>query len=641
MIPLLIGVLALLALYGLYFAARVARLGGNPSDFLDAGQSLPGWAIMFLLPGLAIAGLGVERHLGLVARFGLQASHVAVGLVLVAIAAMLVWNRLWLVTRLAGLATPAEALGRYYDSIALRVAMMSLAMIFALPYAADILSATARLFEAATGGVVPRAAGVWLFAFVLAIPAIIGGWRATVLVLAMQSLLLVLLLPGITLFAEVTAAGAGFPARPIAVAEGIFWDRIPGVLQNAAGIGKSVPPGGIFTAVGIASAVVALLGLVLNPVTLYLGQGARAGRSFGIASVWLTGGLAAGILLFCAPVLAARMPDGLVPLAAALFDITPFAGIGLLLLALTGGLLTVSFFVTGGTMLLTRDLVLSYLLPRLDARAQRLAGRIALGFAFFTVALMASFAPFASAVLASVALPLAVQMLPALLGLCFLPWVSRGAVLAGMAWGMLIVVFTEPLGLILFEALFVDLPWGRWPLTVHSALWGLVFNLALVGLASAASRRAPDRPGRDRLHRAIAATVETAPKGGRGLLWSLCLLWGFLAYGPGAILGNTFFSEPVFTTRSATLGVPSLWVWQLLFWLLGSVLVWWLAYRVGFGRTSGERIKPIVLGTTPPRRTPDWLASGLARVAHRPTMGQSLRAREEKDDPRRTKIAGQ
>ena len=635
MTPLLIGVLALLALYGLYFAARVARAGGNPAAFLDAGQSLPGWAIMFLLPGLAFAGLGVERHLGLVARFGLQASHVAVGLVLVAAAAMMVWNRLWLVTRLAGLATPAEALGRYYDSIAFRVAMMSLALLFALPYAADILSATARLFETATGGVIPRAAGVWLFALALAIPAIIGGWRATVLVLAMQALLMALLLPGVTLFTEITAAGAGYPNQPIAVADGVFWDRIPGVLQNAAGIGKSVPPGGIFTAVGIASSVVALLGLVLNPATLYLGQGARAGRSFGIASVWLTGGLAAGILLLSAPVLASRMPGGLVPLSENLFDIAPFVGVGLLLLTLTGGLLAVSFFVTGGTLLLTRDLVLTYLLPRLDARAQRLAARIGLGFAFFAVALMAAFAPFASAVLASVALPLAVQMLPAFLGVCFLPWASRGAVLAGMAWGILIVLFTEPLGLILFEALFVELPWGRWPLTIHSALWGLVFNLALVGLASAASHKAPDRPGRDRLHRAIAATLHTAPKGGRGLLWSLLLLWGFLAYGPGAILGNTFFSEPIFTARSATLGIPSLWVWQLLFWLLGAVLVWWLAYRVGFGRTSEEGIKPIVLGLQAPRRTPDWLAAGLARVAQRPALGASRRAKNGAATPRR------
>ena len=126
----------------------------------------------------------------------------------------------------------------------------------------------------------------------------------------------------------------------------------------------------------------------------------------------------------------------------------------------------------------------------------------------FLVAFMASFLPLISAILASVALPLAVQLLPAVLGLAFFRWISRGAVLAGMTLGMLIVFFTEPPGLILFEGLFVDLPWGRWPLTIHSAAWGLAFNLLLVLLSSAATLRAPDSFQRSRLHDAMFQATQ-------------------------------------------------------------------------------------------------------------------------------------
>ncbi|MEQ9243823.1 hypothetical protein [Roseovarius indicus] len=615
MTPLLLSLLVLIALYGLYFAARTARVGGPPGDFADGGANLPGWAVMFLLPGLAAAGLGVERHFAMVGRFGLQASHVSAGLVLVAIAALLVWNRLWMATRVAGLSTPGEALGRFYDSIALRVIVMGLTVLFALPFAGHILSTVTVLLEAATEGLIPRAAGVWLIAIALAIPAIVGGWRATIMTLAMYSGLLALLLPGLTILTEITATGPGFPAQPIGVADGILWDRIPGVLQNSAGIGKAMPPGGIFTAAAIASSSVALLGIVFSPAVLYLGQTAPAGRGFGVSTVWLLAGLVAGGFVLGGPVLAARMADGPVALAGTLFEIEPLAGAGLLLLMMIGGLLAVSFFVTGGSILITRELVLTYLFPKLDARQTRLGHRIALGFAFFFVALAASFAPLICAIGASVALPLSVQLLPALLGLTFLRVISRGAVMAGLAIGCLIVTFTEPLGLILFESLFVELPWGRWPLTIHSAAWGLAFNLAFVLLSSAATLRAPDRFQRDRLHDAVEAALPPRQTGGRGLLWSLMLLWGFLAYGPGAILGNTFFSEPIFTERSADLGIPSLWVWQILFWLLGVLLVWWFAYRVGLGRTSAERIKPITLGAPEDRRTPDWLAAGLERVA--------------------------
>ena len=49
-----------------------------PYDFLDGGMTLPGWSVMFILPAISVAALGVERHFCWWQN-GLQASHVAVG----------------------------------------------------------------------------------------------------------------------------------------------------------------------------------------------------------------------------------------------------------------------------------------------------------------------------------------------------------------------------------------------------------------------------------------------------------------------------------------------------------------------------------------------------------------------------------
>lgn len=617
MTALLTACLVLAAALALYVAARVARLGGPPEAFLDAGRNLPGWAAAFLMPWLALGGLGLDRHLGLVARYGLQASHVAVGVVLVAMAALLLWNRLWYAARIAGLDTPGEALGRFYGSVALRVIVLALALLFALPFSADLVSSAAMLVEAATMGALPRAAGVWVISFVLAVPAIIGGWRASVLTAALLALFLFVLLPGLAAFAEIVLPGSGFPTIPIPVAEGILWDRLPGVVRHVAGIGKSVPAEGIFTTVAVSSSALALTGIVFSPAALYLGQTLRAGGGLGVSAVWLTAGLATGLLVLCGPVLAFRMAGGVTELAAALHEAEPLAGAGFMLLLLLPGLVLAGFLVSGGALVWAREFVLRYLFPRLDARAQRFAARLAVAIACFLMAFMAAFMPLVSAVLASAALPLAVQLLPALLGLAFFRWVGRGAVLAGLTLGCLIVAFTEPPGLILFEGLFVELPWGRWPLGIHSAAWGLAFNLLLVLLSSAVTQRAPDRLDRDRLHDALFGATGLKV-GGRGLLWALVLIWGFLAYGPGAILGNFFFSDPIFAPGPAVaLGIPSLWVWQILFWLLGVVLVWWLAYRLRLGRTSAGSVRPIALGQPPALRPPDWLAAGIARVAGR------------------------
>ena len=82
MTPFLVMSLAVMAAYAVYLAALVARHGPAPSAFIDGGANLPGWAVIFAGSGLAVAGQGLGDQLALTARFGLQASHLGLGLVL-------------------------------------------------------------------------------------------------------------------------------------------------------------------------------------------------------------------------------------------------------------------------------------------------------------------------------------------------------------------------------------------------------------------------------------------------------------------------------------------------------------------------------------------------------------------------------
>ena len=616
--------LAFLAALGIYLAALVARAAPAPANFGDAAVALPGWAVSFAAAGVMVAGMGLGDHLALISRYGLQASHIALGLILAALTALLLQKRLWLTARIAGLDSPGEALGRYYESAALRIAMLTLALLFGLPFAANQLSQLGGVLAEATEGAVPRATAIWVTAFFLFLTAVIGGWRATVLVLALQAVLLAVLLPGLAGFAEGMLPGPGFPGAPLPVAAGNLADQIPGVIQFSAGIGKGTAQGGIFTGVGIASTALSLIGIVLSPGFLYLGMTARPGRSAGFAPVWLIAALLTGLLLIAGPMLAARLGLGPAQLAAQLSGIEPFAGVGLLLLLTLTAQIAVAFFTTSGAILTAREVILPYVLPGLSPVQARLTTRITLAMAFALVASLAAFTPLASAVFGSLAIPLAVQMLPAFLGLTFLRWISRSAVLVGLIFGGLMVLFTEPLGLILFEGLFVDLPWGRWPLTVHSAAWGLAFNVAAVLLVAIFTRSGGERAQRDRLHDEFAATwaVDFGGKAARNAKWSLTLIWAFFALGPGAILGNSFFSQPVFTTGDAALGVPSLWVWQLFFWLIGVPLVWWLAHGARLGTTSDQGLRRVVLEGSTSKAAPKWIAASVARMTARTGRGR-------------------
>lgn len=623
MTAILLTLLALLAALTVYLAAMVARTQTHPAAFTDGGAGLPGWAAIFALGGVVLSGIDLPAHLALVGRFGLQASHLALGLIPAVLALILVQKRLWLVARIAGTASAGEALATYYGSVTLRIAMLTLAALFALPFAAHLLGGAGDFLSALTGGAVPRGPAIWALGFALFLPAVIGGWRGVVLSVAVQSLLLAVLLAGGAGFAEtVLPAAGGYLRAGLSLPEGNLPAAIPGVIQYSAGIGKEAVQGGIFTTVALLSSVLGLTGLLLSPGVLYLGMTARAGRSLAFGAVWGIAGLVTGLLLLVAPLIAARMTGGPVAYVAQLADVDVLAGAGFAVLLLAARMLAAGFFVTSGTLLIVREVVLPFVLPHLDAREGRLVARVALAVAFLLVAMLASFSPLGAAVFASLALPLSAQMFPALLGLAFVRWISRSAVLTGLILGGLVVFFTEPPGLILFEGLFLDLPWGRWPLTVHSAAWGLAVNLAAVLLVSIFTRKGAERDARDLLHDEFATRWRTDFGGSatRAAIWSLVLIWAFLALGPGAILGNSFFSQPVFTEGEAALGIPSLWVWQLLFWLVGVPLVWWLAYRSRLGLTEAAGLRRLRLAGAVDagrQRAPGWIASGLARVTER------------------------
>ncbi len=80
------------------------------------------------------------RGIWLVGRYGLQASHLGVGLVLAALALVMVQKRLWLAARIAGWATPGEALAGHYGSVTIRIAIADARVLFALPFSATLLS---------------------------------------------------------------------------------------------------------------------------------------------------------------------------------------------------------------------------------------------------------------------------------------------------------------------------------------------------------------------------------------------------------------------------------------------------------------------------------------------------------------------
>lgn len=625
MTSLLVSLLGIVAVLGLYLATISGRRAQQPGDFVDAGLSLPPWVIIFAGAGVTLASIGLPDHLLLLASYGLQYNQVAIGIICVALCAAIAQKRIWLAARLTSLRTLGDLLGDYFGSTALRIYMLVVLFLFSIPFAAMGLSQAGSLVSAASANDIPPGLAIWSIAFALFLCSVIGGWRGIAYLVATQSVLVLALTIFFGGFTGFTFDKLAFATSGIVTAAGVLPDKIPGVIQFTAGIGKEMPSGGLWTTFAGLTFALSLGGMAISPGFSFLALTSAPRRGFAFSQVWMIAGVAAGSLMLIGPILAAEIAasGSLTAFANRLAMLDPMVAAGFAVLLVTSCQIAVAFFAGSGASVCTIELTGRYIIPGMDQRATRFAARVTLALVYGAVAAIASYAPLSATIFSSLTLSLSMQLLPAVLGLCWVRWISRSGVLAGLIVGTLCVAFTESFGLVLFERLFVDLPWGRWPLSVHSAGWGLVTNFAACLLVSLFTRSGQERDRRGRLHDAFAES-QPARSGSQAVTtakWSLTLLWAFFALGPGAILGNTFFSEPVFSGVVVAPGVPSLLIWQVLFWFVGVFIVWWLAYQGRLSIISDAPRHKIVLvpEVNPlfePATTP-WIARLLNRVSGR------------------------
>jgi hypothetical protein len=88
-----------------------------------------------------------------------------------------------------------------------------------------------------------------------------------------------------------------------------------------------------------------------------------------------------------------------------------------------------------------------------------------------------------------------------------------------------------------------------------------------------------DRKRKREIHAFLHRHTALAPQKRRLVVWAwiLTLLWFMFAIGPGTVIGNTVFGHPN-NPQSWWVGMPSIWVWQILWWSLGVAMMWFLAY---------------------------------------------------------------
>lgn len=612
--------------YCLYWGVRGAINARSAVDYFIAGRKLGFWVFICAATATCFSGWTFLGHPGQTYKDGFAYSFASFYAITIPFAGVLFLKRQWILGRHFGFVTPGEMLAAYFQSKTIRLLVVVVALFFSVPYVGLQLRASGFLFNVLTDNAITVQFGTWVLGIVVVSYVATGGLKTAAYVGVLQVILLAL---GIVVIGVITLTHVGGFDRlsdGIAALSGSdvvrtpagysHYIAIPGAIQLVSD--GSQATGSPWTGVMILTYLLALMGIQASPAFSMWAFASRSPAAFAPQQVWASSfGMGLILLLFTAvqgigahflgadggfmaahpdlthPVMVAGAgggdllagPDGTDLLVPQLINLVGAAApwlVGLLAVcALSAMESTASCYMVTAGGILTRDLFLVFGLPGADDRTQKFVGRIGTVIVVLLALLVATTQTDALVLLGGLAVSYGLQMWPALVGICYWPFLTRQGVATGLIVGLVVVTLTEGIG----RQWFGITAWGRWPLTIHAAGWGIAANFAIAIFVSLLTQG--EREHKLKFHGVIRERAALAPKV-RALVpvaWALSLAWFVVVIGPGAVLGDTLFGDP---NEPATwwLGIPSLWVWQLLGWALGVALIWFLAYGMGLATTA-------------------------------------------------------
>ena len=641
MAPKVVWLFVFVALYWAYcifWGIKSARMAKTASDYFIAGRQISLWVFVLAATATSFSGWTFMGHPGLVYRDGFQYAYASFYTITIPFTGVLFLKRQWMLGKRYGYVTPGEMLSDYFQGDAIRILTVAVALLFSIPYLGVQLGASGFLFNVLTDGLVDANFGMWILSLVVLIYVGTGGLRAVAYVDTLQCVLLALgiVITGVIALnhaggwdalqgglAKLGASDIGKWGTTKGYGGGDYnaYFAIPGVIQWTAGLGKETPVGGLWTGIMCLTYMFALMGIQSAPAFTMWSFSNNSPKPFAPQQVWASA-FGIGLILFfftafqgmgahllgangevtkAGIALAAVLPDltankqgGLVPhYFNTIGETVPWL-VGLLAVCALAAMQSTgaAYMSTAGGML-TRDLYKRYLNPTASHTTQKLFGRMGVAFIVVAALLVATYSRDALVLLGGLAVAFGFQMWPSLAAVTYIPWITRQGATLGLAAGLLGVIFTETIGATITGG---ALPWGRWPWTIHSAGWGMLLNAGVCIIVSAMTQNEADSAHRMKYHNFLRehATLSPEKAGLKPIAWIITLAWMFFGIGPGAVIGNDIFGAPNAGVDGWTFGMPSIWAWQILFWILGVGMMWFLAYKMEMSTVPDKEVEALV-----------------------------------------------
>jgi solute:Na+ symporter, SSS family len=621
--------------YCIFWGIKGAQQAKTASDYFISGRKLPMWVFVLAATATSFSGWTFLGHPGLIYRDGFQYAYASFYVITIPFTGVMFLKRQWILGKRFGYVTPGEMLADYFKGDMVRVLTVVVALCFSIPYLGLQLAASGKLFNVLSDGLWGVNTGTWVLAGIVALYVGLGGLKSVAYVDTLQAVLLWFGIIAIGFIAYDLVGGwdaLNEGLAKVALVEGTKWGTtpgdgysayfaIPGVIQFTAGLGKETPVGGLWTGMMVLTYMFALMGIHSSPAFSMWAFSNKDPEPFAPQQVWASSvGIGFALFIFTAaqgmgahllgadPVVNAAgvnisnvLPESigkggqgnLIPyFINTIGDAAPwFVGL-LAVCALAAMQSTGAAYMSTCSSMLTRDIYKKFFKPKMSHAEQKLFGRVMVVVVVGAALLVATFSKDALVLLGGLAVAFGFQMWVPLASVCYFPWMTREGVSWGLLAGIVGVMLTESIGQNLFGG---ALPWGRWPWTMHSAFWGMFANLAVALPISAMTQNTRDRAHRQKYHDFLTdhAALPASKQSLKPAAWIITIAWLFFGIGPGAVIGNDIFGKPN-DISTWTFGIPSIWAWQILFWLLGVGMMWFLAYKMEMSTMPRKSVSALV-----------------------------------------------
>ena len=602
--PWLLGFVGLYWAYCLFWGFKGARSAKTSTDYFLAGRSIGIWVFVLAATATSFSGWTFVGHPGKIFTDGLPYAFASFYALTIPFTGVLFLRRQWVLGKAYNYITPGEMYSDYYGGNAIRLLTVLVAFLFSVPYLGVQLRASGSLFNVLTDGLIPVNVGMIALSTVVMIYVASGGLRSVAFVDCAQAILLALgitVLGGVVLYylggwSGFTGGLAELVRLDVESGKNLTLDgystkvAIPGSIQMVSAGSNSI--GGGWTGIMCMTYMFALMGIQSSPAFSMWAFSNKTSRAFRWQQV-VASALVIGVILFTFTIfqgLGGQMlvykgilvdvtDNNLVPKIISLLSKSVPWLVGLLAVcALAAMQSTGAAYMSTFSAMVTRDIYAKYISPDATDKSQKFTGRLFVVLVTVAALIVAANSSQAIVMLGGLAVAYGFQMYPSLIGLCYYRGFTRKGVVAGLVVGLIAVTLTDK------TSGWFGVPWGAYPFTIHSAGWGILFNLITTVVVSLLTResdlRKKIKQQKHDLLQAVSGMNQERKKKIRSA-WVLTLIWFLVGFGPFATIGNSLFSDPNLPQLWAPLSLPSLWVWQLLFLAYGVFVMWYLAFYMG------------------------------------------------------------